>query len=130
MDITHRININTISKYTGVTNILMHTLPLHILCTLYIDTTPLILRFTSMGHNSPRLFKLQTRAIRTIICSKYDAHTEPLHKTLYILKLPDMYDLQLYKLYYNIQRKPVPHYFDTVISTLTHNYNTRPDTLE
>ena len=35
-----------------------------------------------------------------------------------------MYDLQLYKLYYKIQREPVPHYFDTVIPTLTHHYNT------
>ena len=33
-----------------------------------------------------------------------------------------MYDLQLNKLYYKIQREPVPHYFDTVIPTLTHQY--------
>ena len=41
-----------------------------------------------------------------------------------------MYDLQLYKLYYKIQREPVPHYFDNVIPTLSHNYNTRQNTLQ
>ena len=39
-----------------------------------------------------------------------------------------MYDLQLYKLYYKIQREPAPYYFDTVIPTLTHHYNTRQNT--
>ena len=82
------------------------------------------------GHDSTRLFKLQKQAIRNITCTKYNAHTDPLHKTLNILKLPDMYDLQLYKLYYKIQREPEPHYFDTVIPTLTHHYNTRQNTLQ
>ena len=41
-----------------------------------------------------------------------------------------MYDLQLYQLYYKIQREPVPLYFDTVIPTLTHHYNTRQKTLQ
>ena len=49
---------------------------------------------------------------------------------MHILNLPNMYDLQLYKLYYKIQRESVPHYFDTVIHTLTHHYNTRQDTLQ
>ena len=53
-----------------------------------------------------------------------------IYPTLTKVKLPDMYDLQLYKLYYKIQREPVPHYFDTVIPTLTHHYNTRQDTLQ
>ena len=41
-----------------------------------------------------------------------------------------MYDLQLGKLCYKIQREPVPHYFDSVIPILTHHYNTRQDTLQ
>ena len=48
-------------------------------------------------------------------------------KQLNILKLPD---LQFYKLYYTIQREPVPHYFDAVIPTFTHHYNTRQNTLQ
>ena len=123
---------NTISKYTGVINRLKHTLPLHILRTLYntLILPHLYYGLLLWGHDSTRLYKLQKRAIRTITCSKYNAHTDALHKTLNILKLPDMYDLQLYKLYYKIQREPVPHYFDTVIPTLTHHYNTRQKTLQ
>ena len=123
---------NTISKYTDVINRLKHTLPLHILRTLYntLILTHLYYGLLLWGHDSTILHKLQKRAIRTITCSKYNAHTEPLHKTLNILKLPDMYNLQLYKLYYKIQREPVPQYFDTVIHTLTHHYNTRQNTLQ
>ena len=123
---------NTISKYTGVINRLKHTLPLHILRTLYntLKLPHLYYGLLLWGQDSTRLYKLQKRAIRTITCSIYNAHTDPFHKTLNILKLPDMYDLQLYKLYYKIQREPVPHYFDTVIPTLTHHYNTRQKTLQ
>ena len=35
------------------------------------------------------------------------------------------YKLQLYKMYYKINREVVPQYFTTVIPTLTHNYFTR-----
>ena len=59
---------NTISKYTGVSNRLKHT----ILRTLYIT---LILPHVYYGlllwgQVSTRLYKLQKRAIRTITCSK------------------------------------------------------------
>ena len=117
-------------------NILKHTLPLHILRTLYntlyntLIPPHLCYRLLLLGNDSRRLHKLQNRAIRNNTCSKYNAHTEPLHKTLNILKLPAMYDLQLYQLYYKIQREPVLHYVDTTIPTLTHNYNTRQDTLQ
>ena len=124
--------VNTISKYTGVINRLKYTLPLHILRTLYntLILPHLYYGLLLWGHDSTILYKLQKRAIRTITCSKYNAHTDPLHKTLNILKLPDMYDLQFYKLYYKIQREPVSHYFDTVIPTLTHHFNTRQKTLQ
>ena len=92
---------NTISKYTGVINRLKHTLPLHIRRTIYntLILPHLYYDIPIWGHDSTRL---QKRVIRTITCSKYNAHNDPLHKTLNILKLPDMYDLQLYKLYYKI----------------------------
>ena len=41
----------------------------------------------SWGFMSDRIFKLQKRAVRIITCSKYNAHTEPLLKTLNMLKL-------------------------------------------
>ena len=39
-----------------------------------------------------------------------------------------MYNLQLYKLYYKIQREAVPHYFNTVIHIPTYHHNTRQGT--
>ena len=99
-----------VSKYMGVLNRLKHTLPLRILRTLYN-----ILRLPHFnngvllwGHDSTRLHKLQKRAIRTITNSKYNSHTEPLCKLLDIRKLPDLYKLKLYKLFYKVQN--VPHY--------------------
>ena len=57
--------------------------------------------------------------------SKFNGHTEPIYKLLNILKLPDMYNLQLYKMYYKIKKEIVPQYFTTVIPTLTHCYFSR-----
>ena len=132
MDITHRINSKHNFKLYWNDQYIKISLTSHILRTLY---NTLILPHLYYGlfprrHDSTIPHKLQKRAIRTITCSNYNAHTETLHKTLNILKLPDMYDLQSYKLYYKIQREPVPNYFDSVIPALTHHYNTRQDTLQ
>ena len=37
--------------------------------------------------------------------SNYIAHTDPIFKTLNLLKLPNLYRLQLYKLYYKVKKK-------------------------
>ena len=44
----------------------------------------------SWGFKSDRIFKLQKRAVRIIACSKYNAHTEPLLKTLNLFKIEDI----------------------------------------
>ena len=118
---------NKISKYTRVINRLKHTLPPRILLTLYNTLILPHLHYGLLlwGHYSDRIFKLQKRAIRTISNSKFNGHTEPICKLLSILKLPDLYKLQLYKMYYKIKREVVPQYFTTVVPTLTHNYFTR-----
>ena len=41
----------------------------------------------SWGFKSDRLFKLQKRAVRIITCSKCNAHTEPLSKSLNLLQI-------------------------------------------
>ena len=43
---------------------------------------------------------------------------------LNIFKLPDLYKLELYKLYCKRENEQVPNYFTTVINPLTHHYNT------
>ena len=113
---------NKISKYIGVLNRLKHTLPSRILITLY--NTLILPHFYHglplWGHHTSRLHKHQKRARRTITNSKF--------KRLKILKLPDLYNLQLYKLYFKIKREVVPQYLTTSIPILTHSYNTRRTT--
>ena len=71
------------------------------------------------------MHKLQKRAIQTITNSRYNAHREPICKLLNIFRLPDLYKLELYKLYYKIENEQAPNYFTTVINHLTHHYHTR-----
>ena len=130
---THIENISIkVSKYIGVLNRLKHTLPPRILYILY--NTLILPHFNYglllWGHDNTRLHKLQKRALRTITNSKYNSHTEPLCKLLGIIKLPDLYKLELYKLYYKIQREPVPYYFTTILHPLTHHYNTRREAVQ
>ena len=42
--------------------------------------------------------------MRVITNSNYIAPTDPIFKTLNLLNLPDLYRLQLYKLYYKIKQ--------------------------
>ena len=53
----------------------------------------------SWGFKSDRIFKLQKRAVRIITCSKYNAHTEPLLKTLNLLKIEAIMKTKALKLY-------------------------------
>ena len=65
------------------------------------------------------------RALRIVTNSKYNAHTEPICKTWKILRFSDLYDLQLYKLYFKIKVETVLQYLTTTIPTLNHTYSTR-----
>ena len=131
---THVENISIkVSKYIGVLYRLKHTLPPRIMYTLY--NTLILPHFhyglLLWGHEHTRLHKLQKRAIRTITISKYNSQfTEPLCKLLNIIKLPDLYKLELYKLYYKIHREPVPYYLTTILHPLTHHYNTRREAVQ
>ena len=46
------------------------------------------------------LFKLQKKVVRIISNNKYNAYTDPIFKYLNILKLNDIYKLQLAKFFY------------------------------
>ena len=47
------------------------------------------------------VFGLQKMAMRVITCNHFKAHTDPIFKTLQLLKLQDLYKLKISKLYYN-----------------------------
>ena len=78
------------------------------------------------GHKNSRLHKLQKRAVRIMTNSKYNAHTEPLFKSLNLLKLPDIYRISILKLYYKYENDSIPDYFKTTnfISKPEHSYPT------
>ena len=80
---------NKISRSLGIMVKLKRFLPQNILKILY---NSLILPhpqycILSWGFKSGTILKLQKRAVRIIRCSKYNAHTEPLLKTLNLLKI-------------------------------------------
>ena len=80
------------------------------------------------GYNCKRIEKLQKRIIRIISLSKYNAHTEPLFKSLNILKFHDMLKLNTLKFYYKYNQGILPQYFYSFnFETITsiHSYNTR-----
>ena len=104
---------NKISKYTGILNKLKHYLPIYTLRTLYFSMINSNLNYGILiwGFSCQRLIKLQKKAIRIISRSKYNAHTGPIFKTLDILTLDDLFNLNALKFYYKYIRDTLPPYF-------------------
>ena len=104
---------NKLSKYIGILNRLKRYLPNHILRTLYFSLIQSQLNFSLLawGFNCGRLKVLQKKVIRIISNSKYNAHTEPIMKYMGILKLEDLFKLNMCKWYYRYIHKELPAYF-------------------
>ena len=104
---------NKTSKCCGVLSRLKKYLPLFIPKTLYFSMVHSQLSYSLLtwGFDSNRIAKLQTRCVRIITRSKYNAHTQPLMKQLNILSVPDMLLLNSMKFYYKYKHKEVPDYF-------------------
>lgn len=121
---------NKISKYIGIMNKLKRFLPTRILRILYCSMIQSLLNYSLLvwGTNNNRIEKLQKKAIRTISNSKYNAHSEPLFKELRILKIRDLFNLNVLKFYYKFVKGNVPEYFKSFVineQNEIHDYNTR-----
>ena len=57
------------------------------------------------------LHRLQKKALRLISSSNYIAHTEPICKNLFLLKLTDMFPVAVWKFYYKLMNDQLPIYF-------------------
>ena len=66
---------------------------------------------TVWGFQHERVNKIQKKAIRILTFKPYLAHTTPLFKQLNILNMKDLYNLQLFKLYYKNTNNLLPTYF-------------------
>lgn len=131
---THLCKKSTqIAKVNGVLCKLKHQLPTFILKIIY---NTLILphiqyAITSWGNlkNSEikRINILQKKSIRLICNAKYISHSEPLFKSLKLLKLNEIYQTSCCKLYHKNLKGLLPLYFKNELQTITdtHQYHTR-----
>ena len=119
-----------LSKYIGILNRLKRYLPGYILKTIYTSLVQSNLSYCILawGFNCGRLKNIQKRAVRIICNSKYNAHSEPLLKSLQLLKLEDIFKLNMLKFYYRYANNQLPQYFSNfkiIPQNDIHEHNTR-----
>ena len=121
---------NKVSRNLGVLNKIKHLLPQHIMKTLYCSMIQSHFNYTILawGHESHRIEQLQKTAVKVITACKYNAHTDPIFRSLNLLKIADIFKLHSLKFYYNHVHHELPHYFqafDFSTNHDVHNYETR-----
>ena len=110
---------NKINRNIGLISKLKYYLSVHTLKTLY---NSLILRYFNYGilawglsTSSKRLVILQKKAARILTKSKFNAHSNPILKSLKLLKVPDLYRLQVLKFYYKYVHSELPDFFQSFV---------------
>ena len=121
---------NKISKYSGILYRLKRYLPVHIMRLLYCSMVQSHFHYgiLAWGHEAHRLKKIQKKIIRTISNSKYNSHTDPIFKSLGLLKLDDIYKLSCLDFYYRYCNELLPNYmsnFELRTQGEIHMYPTR-----
>ena len=72
-----------------------------------------------------RIFKLQKEAVRLITLAKFNAHSEPIFKSLNLLKVQDIFEICQMKFYHNCLNKKLPHFFNQISFQNNNHYETR-----
>ena len=119
-----------LTKTIGVLNRLRYEYPEEILLTLYNTLILPHLNYCILlwGANTGNVHKLQKKALRNISNSKFLAQTEPICKSLNLLKAQDIYQLAILKFYFKLNNNELPQYFDTFTPTFSmgvNHYNIR-----
>ena len=122
-----------VSKSIGSLYKLKSLLPLYILKILYnsLILPHILYGILVWGTNINEPFKLQKKAVRVISNSTYNAHTEPIFKSLQLLKIPDIYKRFVLKFYFQYCHSQLPSYLQSFAYTFRmdiHEYNTRNKT--
>ena len=81
--------------------------------------------------NGHKIHFSQGKALRIITDSDYIAHSEPICKELRLLKVTDMYQLTIWKLYFKLMNNLLPSYFNSIkpkLPELCHVYSIRKPT--
>ena len=111
-------------------NKLKFTLPQNILINIY---NSLIIPHNNYcilfgGSENNRVFKLHKKVVRIIRKESRLSHTDPIFEELNLLKINDIYRLQLLKCYCKLEHNSLPKYFDVFnlgINSEIHYHNTR-----
>ena len=118
-----------ISKVVGVMRRIKNFVSSHVLLKIYSTLILCHLHYGILcwGFESHRLFKIQKKAVRVLTKSKYNSHTDPLFKTLKLLKINDIFKTQCLKFLYNLKKNTTPKYFSRgyLPTAVEHSYNTR-----
>ena len=98
----------------GILHRLKYLYPQNILITLYKSLFIPHINYGSLlwGHAGESIDKIQKKAIRTITYSSYIAHSEPLLKSLNLLKVKDLFNLKILKFLFNLYHNKLPPYFN------------------
>ena len=104
-----------LARVIGILLKLKRTFPQHILRTIYnsLIHPHFIYGLYLWGLKCRRIKVLQKKAVRILAFKPYISHSTPIFKTLQILKIEDLYTIQLYKLYYKLRNNLLPSYFHT-----------------
>ncbi len=95
----------------GILNKLKHFLPTQVKLHIYNSLILSHINFgiLAWGYQHDRMFKLQKKTLHIICITKYNAHTKPLFKSLNLMKVSDILQLQLLKFYYKYKNKMLPY---------------------
>ena len=127
----HTINMsNKCLRIIGTLNRIKYFVPLNIRLMLYNTLILPHLNYcvTAWGYQCNRIIKLQKKAIRTVMISSYNAHTEPFFKNLKLLNIQDILTLQTLKIYHKFRNNNLPNYIQNwplFQNSNIHNHNTR-----
>ena len=120
---------NKISRIIGILRRLKNILPTPVLITLYNTLIHPHFHYglLNWGFCMGRLQLLQKRSVRVISGSNYNAHTDPLFKKLRLVKLADLFTLNVHKMYYKIKHARLPSYVENMFENFSrhHEHETR-----
>ena len=80
------------------------------------------------GYNSQKNLQTTKKSVRIITLAKFNAHSEPIFKSLNLLKVQDVFEICQMKFYHNYFIKKLPHFFNQISfqnNNQIHRYETR-----
>jgi len=124
---------NKLASGNYVLSQLKHILPQHCLKLLYNTLIHIYLTYgiihwgKTYETSLDRIIKQQKKAVRNITNSSYNAHTNPLFHSKKILKVKDVYKLQVAVFMYKNDKSTLPTSLSNIFTLNRdfHNYNTR-----